>query len=276
MSNWSRDARVPREWGFTLIEMLIVASIILILAGLLLPTLMRSKSSAFSASCMSNIKQLAMANIVYESTWRSYVAWGSDRYGANLHRWHGVRKAASNSSEYDTGKSPLVLEVKTVSELCCPIWGDSVDTSRASVERGGQGYGYNIHVGTRQYLVDDQNSSEAYSSGVRSQDVSSPDTTVMFADTAMLVSDVGDVDVHGELGGYSICAAPFGVNGKHTDLKIRNDPSIHFRHDALANVGWCDGHANPRHSDWTLDSDWRKNMLGFFGSSTDNDLFDLE
>jgi prepilin-type N-terminal cleavage/methylation domain-containing protein/prepilin-type processing-associated H-X9-DG protein len=51
--------------GFTLIELLVVIAIIAILAAILFPVFARARAKAEQASCLSNVKQLMLATLMY-------------------------------------------------------------------------------------------------------------------------------------------------------------------------------------------------------------------
>ncbi|UCH35026.1 MAG: DUF1559 domain-containing protein, partial [Armatimonadota bacterium] len=54
-----------RNRGFTLIELLVVIAIIAILAAILFPVFARAREAARKATCISNLKQISLAAIMY-------------------------------------------------------------------------------------------------------------------------------------------------------------------------------------------------------------------
>src|SRR6202451_2515633 len=57
--------------GFSLIELLIVVAIILIIAAIAIPNLLRARMSANQASAVGSVRTLATSNITYSSTWNN-------------------------------------------------------------------------------------------------------------------------------------------------------------------------------------------------------------
>src|ERR1035437_2508973 len=68
-----------RRKGFTLIELLVVIAIIAILAAILFPVFSRARAKALQTSCLANIKQLALATMMYAADHKDMLPW--DRAG---------------------------------------------------------------------------------------------------------------------------------------------------------------------------------------------------
>jgi prepilin-type N-terminal cleavage/methylation domain-containing protein/prepilin-type processing-associated H-X9-DG protein len=55
--------------GFTLMELLVVIALIALLAGMLLPVLVRVREQARRTTCLSNLRQIAQAHLLYVQDW---------------------------------------------------------------------------------------------------------------------------------------------------------------------------------------------------------------
>ncbi len=75
--------------GFTLIELLVVIAIIAILAAILFPVFARARERARQTSCLSNVRQLTTALMMYaqdyDETLPYACRWGPDD---NVREWH--------------------------------------------------------------------------------------------------------------------------------------------------------------------------------------------
>jgi type IV pilus assembly protein PilA len=55
--------------GFSLIELLVVVAIILIIAAIAIPNLLRARMSANQAAAVSNLRTITSASVIYSTTW---------------------------------------------------------------------------------------------------------------------------------------------------------------------------------------------------------------
>lgn len=225
-----------RTKAFTLIEMLVVISVISLLIAIILPSLNAVKAQAQSVVCRSNIRQLALANAGYASDNRGhYVHASRDIFGANNHRWYGVR---DNTTEpFDTARSALMPYLGSAVMKCPAKRGfrELLPLER-KYDVGGGGYGYNmIYIGSKISSRGYEDSS--CKDSAREIEVNSPGQTLMFADTAMI--DDGDYIE------YSFAEPRYFIaEGKPVTDGWDPAPSIHFRHRKKASVAWADGHAS--------------------------------
>jgi prepilin-type N-terminal cleavage/methylation domain-containing protein/prepilin-type processing-associated H-X9-DG protein len=67
-----KQSRTHARDGFTLLELLVVIAIIALLAALLLPALVRARSSALKTQCISNLHQMGLALNAYVGDHRFY------------------------------------------------------------------------------------------------------------------------------------------------------------------------------------------------------------
>jgi prepilin-type N-terminal cleavage/methylation domain-containing protein/prepilin-type processing-associated H-X9-DG protein len=86
-----------KRTGFTLVELLVVIGIIAILVGLLLPAVTKARRQAQGIACLSNLRQLANAVIMYTSENNYWMPCGA---GATQTIWaKGVARAKINTDD---------------------------------------------------------------------------------------------------------------------------------------------------------------------------------
>jgi len=218
-------------FGFTLIELLVVIAIIAILAAMLFPTFARARESARASTCLSNLKQIALATLLYAQDYdeRFPLAeyWGE--YPVKQY-WFGYRLGPG---QFDTSRGLLQPYLKTDEIQRCPSFVGRIYLGNTT------GYGYNYgYVGGSWGLwgPDEWATLADTFPGVPATlaDLENPSQTIMFADAQVYFDPTTFA-----LTDYP-WETPFISSPKLGGVRPYQD--VGYRHFGKANIAFCDGH----------------------------------
>lgn len=206
--------------AFTLVETLIVVVIIVGLGTIGFQGLQAGRLRANQANSASNLRQLATANLLYASDFQTYCPAGEPK---NQIRWHGGR--IRSTGPFDPEKGFLAEYLGRSRRVgICPEFSRHL-TGDASWENGSGGYGYNAtYIGGMPGSSFQPN---------RPANVGNPSRTLMFATTAFIKSE--------GIQEYPFAEPRQSVNPRWETAGALQ-PSVHFRFNGKALIGWCDGH----------------------------------
>lgn len=225
-----RDRGLSR--GFTLVELLVVVAIIAILAALVLPALGTAQTSARSARCKGNLRQIAVAQSLYVGDFGAF---------PTVNVWRSALTPYGIQMDHLDGANARLVVAPPGLE--CP--GARFPPRHAPVVVSS--YGYNFAGLERPSLGDslglgghNPGSAEQFNAPVRESEVIAPSDMIGYGDGYFRTSARNrTVSVSAALGSFSN-----GSDGStYAAASMLQEPAyVWRRHAGRINLALCDGH----------------------------------
>ena len=218
------DPLLSLKRAFTLIELLVVIAIIAILAAILFPVFAQAKAAAKKTVCVSNVKQVSLASIMYAGDYDDTLCTFGGYFDDLPDGTHALVDWAQHSlydSEYtlvkeDPGQGLLQPYMKSVAIIDCPEASNLPKTVLSYGTTYSLPYAYGVNA-------------NMYLDAINNSSIQVPSET-------MLMADAANYNDSGTLSRTNYITTNAWSCESYTSY-------VHGRHGGKTSVAWIDGHA---------------------------------
>ncbi len=207
--------------GFTLIELLVVIAIIAILAAILFPVFAQAKEAAKKTGCISNLKQIGLAWMMYVADYEDTHPPYSVPTPEGFVYWFGLLDSTVVPSQIRPHLGFIQPYMKNAEIQDCP--------SAKELNRGTSNLHYAYAPNYFYLNTNYANGDSVTRIFVNTSEVEAPAETVLMADATTINGTTGVLQRFSQL-------RPPSLN------PTTSAPNVHGRHRAQAGIAWLDGH----------------------------------